>query len=71
MRWGRAPDGRRHLVQTHTEYLGKPGVTPLSACGVVLDTLATPGTAWDESPPLACAQCTTARAEWMSGADAD
>ena len=66
MRWGRATDGRRHLVHTHTQYLGRPGVTPVALCGADLEMLAGSDTAWDESPPLVCAQCTTTRrAEWI------
>ena len=62
MRWGRSCDGRRHLVQTRTEYLGIPGVTLVAMCGVVLERLAEPSTAWHDSSPLACARCTTTQA---------
>jgi hypothetical protein len=71
MRWGRASNGRRHLVQTLPQYLGKPGVTPVSLCGVELEVIASADTPWDESPALACAKCASIRKARISDADAD
>jgi hypothetical protein len=68
MRWGLGPDGRRHLVHTHTDYLGRPSVTPVALCGADLEILAGSGTAWDESSTLGCAQCTTMWAGWTVAA---
>jgi hypothetical protein len=71
MRWGRASNGRRHLVQTLPEYLGRPGVTPVSLCGVELEVVAGPETPWDESPALACAKCASIRDARRSDTGAD
>jgi hypothetical protein len=66
MRWGRAPNGGRHLLHTNPRYVGRPGVTPISMCGVALEIVTMIGAEWYEHEPLACVDCTAARADWIS-----
>ena len=63
IRWGRSRDGRRHLVQTLPEHLGRPGVTAVSMCGASLETVVRPGVAWGGSPGLLCGWCMDTLAE--------
>jgi hypothetical protein len=71
MRWGRSRDGRRHLVQTLPQFLGRPGVTPVSLCGTSLESVVGPGITWDDSSPLSCGWCMVALAERIAVVAAD
>ena len=71
VRWGRASNGRRHLVHTLPQYLGRPGVTPVALCGIDLEVIASPDAPWDETPALACADCESVRVARISGAATD
>ena len=66
VRWGRASNGGRHLLHTNPRYLSRPGVTPISMCGVDLEIVTMAGAALDEYGLLACADCTASLADWVS-----
>jgi hypothetical protein len=56
LRWGITRGGQRHAVYTNARYLGQPGVTPVSWCGIDLERLGETPIPWDES----CERCNTA-----------
>jgi hypothetical protein len=56
LRWGITRGGQRHAVYTNARYLGRPGVTPVSWCGIDLERLGETSLPWDES----CERCNTA-----------